>query len=1227
MKTRLLLYDLLFKALIPKSFLTIIVVLFTLNSGFSQSWLVNSNQWAATDALGRTLPLTHEVGAEKNGKVVGMFYWDWHQAHQGDKEPINLTELLAQYDEATVQIMMDDFNHPNWQNISLFYWEEPLFGYYRTTDEWLLRKHAEMLADAGVDVVFFDNTNGTFTWKESYTKILEVWSQARLDGVKTPQIAFLLPFGANEIANTQIIELWNDLYKLGDYQDLWFMWDGKPLIMAYPESIVPSPGTTAGLRFTATAPFNAVNATCPSWDNNIGNLTFKLYAWNNSYSESVNGTALAEKTFVNFNDNEKIQLNFDELPAGNYIWELSEGTEMVGVWKWTDSEKTVISYFNGDQVSGAYESEISYTSGTNFTTLSTGTTHVPVEIEEQALNQTEVNTIKDFFTFRPGQPGYTQGPTQNDHWGWSEVYPQHGFPLNSQGGFEQVPVSIAQNASPHSTGKCTSFNGPDTFGRNYTAGANGSLGTWDNSPDSYLKGANFQQQWDRAFELDPEMVWVTGWNEWIFGRYENWPGCSGGAQVETSFPDAFDKNRSRDIEPVKSWGNKGDVYYIQLVDNIRKFKGMQAQETASVTKTIDMINMDSWSGVTPEYKSYKGNTLHRNHAGSGSNLTYTNTSGRNDIVGAKVARDEAYVYFYVETDNLLSDKSDSNWMRLFIDIDRNKSTGWEGYDYIINRNSPTTTALVEKSTDSWAWETVGNAEYTINEKSLVLKIPYSALGQSTDDRLDFEFKWSDNMQEDGNIMDFYVNGDVAPGGRFNYVYTVAVTDDGYRYGVTPQGINQGLKCERFDGSLDQTPQFNTLTLSEVYFVEQVEIPQTSSTDFALKHTGFIEAPTKDSYTFSLEADLEAKLYIGGVLVVASNKMTGEQSGTIKLMPGKHDFKIEYITGEDNLHVLNVQMQSTTINKGIIETSLLSKYNVSPEITLSSIAEQNYFSEIDEILTASGSDVDGSVVSIELFDNQNSIAKSSNAEYILKALNPGQYNVSANVTDNDGAIGESNALNFEVKPSYAVPGTINVENFRKGTSVTITDSDDFDGGYNIRAVYGSVDYPIDVPEIGQYELTFRVPSSSGSIPTSIMIDGEEVKTLDIGNTGNDKDWYDISVEMTLNEGVQILGLSFEARSATVHKIHITAAQVMGLESNSKNSITVSPNPSSGEFLINTSEPVTSIIVYDLFGKIVEQSTERNDQFVTRIGATIKPGIYILKVVGMDGSKQIFKIIKQ
>ena len=89
--------------------------------------------------------------------------------------------------------------------------------------------------------------------------------------------------------------------------------------------------------------------------------------------------------------------------------------------------------------------------------------------------------------------------------------------------------------------------------------------------------------------------------------------------------------------------------------------------------------------LKPEYLSYKGNTLHRDHAGQGTELVYTNTTGRNDIVGAKVARDADYLYFYVETADDLTDKADPKWMRLFIDIDRNKSTGWEGYDFVINR--------------------------------------------------------------------------------------------------------------------------------------------------------------------------------------------------------------------------------------------------------------------------------------------------------------------------------------------------------------------------------------------------------------------------------------------------------------------------------------------------------------------------------------------------------------
>jgi len=32
------------------------------------------------------------------------------------------------------------------------------------------------------------------------------------------------------------------------------------------------------------------------------------------------------------------------------------------------------------------------------------------------------------------------------------------------------------------------------------------------------------------------------------------------------------------------------------------------------------------------------------------------------------------------------------------------------------------------------------------------------------------FKWADNIQQPGDIMEFWVNGDAAPDGRFMYPY-------------------------------------------------------------------------------------------------------------------------------------------------------------------------------------------------------------------------------------------------------------------------------------------------------------------------------------------------------------------------------------------------------------------------------------------------------------------------
>lgn len=578
---------------------------------------VTSDYWSATDGLGRKLPGTESVGSTRRGKQVALFYWTWHSGPMVDYSTVgNVSEILKKFPEA-----LSDTRHPAWDRGkgNTHFWEQPLFGYYRTTDPWVLRKHAEMLADAGVDAIFMDCTNYPFTWKSSYDELLRVWDQARKDGVNVPKIAFMLPFGPGKNTFEMLKNLYLDLYLPRRYSEMWFLWDGKPIIMAYPQSI----------------------------------------------------------------PNDSDQVNRDML---------------------------------------------------------------------------------SFFTFRPGQPDYVNGPDKKfNQWGWLENYPQHRFMERADGSCEEVAVGVAQNAGPLTNGHCSAFNLPGTFGRSYTF-QNGQ----DMRPDAFLYGLNFQEQWDRAIALDPDLVFVTGWNEYVAGKWEKGSTWTG---EPFSFVDEFDSEHSRDIEPNKGWGEMGDLYYYQLIRNVRKFKGMGLQVSASGPKNITGRNSEEWKDVLPVFRHYKGNTMHRDHPGH-ADTRYKNTTGRNDFVEARVARDDAWIYFYVETDrSITKPEAPDRWMWLFIDIDRRKSTGWQGYDYLVNLNSPVKgiSKLARCEGNDWKWNLSDDYFVFVNGNTMTVKIKKSSLG-IIGDAVNLEFKWSDNMQEPGNIMDFYVNGDVAPGGRFNFVY-------------------------------------------------------------------------------------------------------------------------------------------------------------------------------------------------------------------------------------------------------------------------------------------------------------------------------------------------------------------------------------------------------------------------------------------------------------------------
>ena len=299
------------------------------------------------------------------------------------------------------------------------------------------------------------------------------------------------------------------------------------------------------------------------------------------------------------------------------------------------------------------------------------------------------------------------------------------------------------------------------------------------------QGLRFADQWNAVLAKDPEVAFVTGWNEWIAQRtvrgasdpavnFLGQPVPVGGSY----FVDNYNQEFSRDIEPMK--GGHGDNYYMQLVSNIRKFKGARSLPDVTPNAAIGVDGVfNDWQIVGPEYRDDFGDPASRDDPGL-TNVgwgggAYTNSTGRNDLVAAKVTYDASNVYFYARTRDDISPSTDANWMMLYLNTDGNAATGWMGYDYVLNRTNgsartSTTTTLQQYAgtAGSYAWTNASTTiPYRVNGNEIEVSIPRSTLGVTTTPTT-VDFKWADNIQQTGDWSEFTLNGDVAPNNRFSY---------------------------------------------------------------------------------------------------------------------------------------------------------------------------------------------------------------------------------------------------------------------------------------------------------------------------------------------------------------------------------------------------------------------------------------------------------------------------
>ena len=598
----------------------------------SRELFVQPDFWGATDALGRKLPEARETGAKRN-KFVGLFYWTWHTAQSGHPAR-NVSEILAKNPEA-----VNDFNHPAWEGTpsgTAHFWGKPVYGYYHDRDEFTLRKNAELIANAGVDVLFFDCTNGDFLWDDDYKFLAKVYKKALAQGINVPKFAFMLNFCPVETSRTMLRRVYKEFYSDPDNECLFFYWEGKPVIMAHPECLNPKD---------------------------------------------------------------------------------------------------------------------------------------PFEKE-----------ILDFFTFRHNEPTYFAADTPYDAdkkwWGWCSVYPQTKYGVKKDGSVEQMTVNVAQNANDKGLNAMNSNGGKGVYSRSYAKGdytySYDKFGVKttvsEDTPDLCLYGRNFQQQWDYALSVDPDFIFVTGWNELIAGRFDEWLG------TPNAFPDQFDYEHSRDCEPTRTV--LGDNYYYQLCANIRRYKGLDAQDFRINEKTIDIDgDVSQWQEVTSEFAAYRGSGLGRDVTGW-KGLYYKQPAAPNEIILTKCAYDSENVYFMCECENDITDEGDPSFMKLLITTPEADENSFDGFNFMVSPRMRRKEAAVEKLGKGYKRSlaaTAGNcgsavtaARATVNGKFMQIAVRRDVLGLGGDGIPEFGFKWCDANLMNGDFLDLYTLGNAVPAGRFYF---------------------------------------------------------------------------------------------------------------------------------------------------------------------------------------------------------------------------------------------------------------------------------------------------------------------------------------------------------------------------------------------------------------------------------------------------------------------------
>ena len=207
---------------------------------------LGSDTWVGTDGLGRLLPTGPTACPAPQKRYVGIFYFLTHGSRRYYDVPAGTPLAYDIYGDDprilrdNTQIIKgsggDPLTKPGaWKDGGTYWWGEPAAGYFLADDPWVARKNLSMLAEAGVDTLIFDVTNGP-QYAAAYTTVLDTAALMRRQGLATPQFMFITYSSSGPVADS----LYDHLYARNKWKDLWFLWQGKLLLLGNPNGSGPN---------------------------------------------------------------------------------------------------------------------------------------------------------------------------------------------------------------------------------------------------------------------------------------------------------------------------------------------------------------------------------------------------------------------------------------------------------------------------------------------------------------------------------------------------------------------------------------------------------------------------------------------------------------------------------------------------------------------------------------------------------------------------------------------------------------------------------------------------------------------------------------------------------------------------------------------------------------------------------------------------------------------------